>query len=97
MIGADTVGRYEHVIVEWVKRAIPFQWPEEWGGESRLTKPLEKGEEAVEAYDHGVREAEELNQGANASKCGAHGCLGEVMEDPHRDGSPSAKVGGALC
>lgn len=71
MIGTDKIGAAEHAVVNFVKRAIPFQIPERWGGQGRLSKKLdEEIDGQVAGYDHGVREAEEQNKGDSASKSG---------------------------
>ncbi|KIW67203.1 hypothetical protein PV04_06470 [Phialophora macrospora] len=73
LIGTDTIGHYEHVIVEGVKGLL--KWPiREAGGdvvqEVEVTDGKrildEKSEDEV-LDDHGYREAERANRGDNAS------------------------------
>lgn len=69
MIGTEKIAAVEHAVVSFVKRAIPFQIPERWGGQGRLSKKVDEGIDGqITGYDHGVREAEEKNTGENASK-----------------------------
>jgi Protein of unknown function (DUF1279) len=66
--GTERIGHWEHAAVEWLKRAIPFQWPEKWGGPKKEA-PVEAPVDGVlTVYDHGVREAEAANRGDTASK-----------------------------
>jgi len=77
-LGTERIGRLEHAIIEWVKRAIPFQIPEAWGGKGRLSQKAEQAiegtgfeqgvEELKTGYDHGVKEAEIMNSREDASK-----------------------------
>lgn len=77
-IGTEKVGEWEHKIVEYVKKAVPLQIPEKyqiWKKDGAVVtdgglagEGAEKVESALAGYDHGVREAEELNKGDNASK-----------------------------
>jgi len=84
MIGTDTVGHWEHVIVGYVKGWL--QWPitgtaqesigeavdkvEEAVGVQEGKRVLEESNEAYEIEDHGYKEAEEANSGNNASMSG---------------------------
>ena len=67
-LGTERIGRWEHAIVEWFKRAIPLQLPEKWGGKVRNEKEAEVTEQESLAYDHGVKKAEQANSGESASK-----------------------------
>ena len=69
-LGTERIGEWEHAIVEWVKRAIPFQWPEKWGGPKKKEPQMDVSEEYGLAWDHGVKEAEAANMGETASKRG---------------------------
>lgn len=56
--------------MEWVKRAIPVQVPEKWRPKAseRVEGAVAEAVDGIPAgYDHGVREAEQLNAGDNAS------------------------------
>jgi len=71
-LGTDRIGRWEHNIVEWVKRAMPVQIPEKYRfwrqggeGEKLVLAGGDVDEEMV--YDHGVKEAEVANRGEMAS------------------------------
>ncbi|KAL9070818.1 MAG: hypothetical protein Q9161_004609 [Pseudevernia consocians] len=81
-LGTDRIGRYERVVVEWVKSAIPVSAREAWrtrvAGQAMEEEGEGKGEEGyavVEGgdgaggagYDHGVKEAEKRNESENAS------------------------------
>ena len=69
LIGTEKIAAAEHAVVNFVKRAIPFQIPEKWGGSGRLTKKVEEEVDGAQAgYDHGVREATQQNAGDGASK-----------------------------
>jgi hypothetical protein len=75
LIGTDTIGHYEHVIVEGAKDLL--KWPmreagadvvqevEEVMADKRILD--EKSEDEV-LNDHGYREAERANRGDNASE-----------------------------
>lgn len=81
LIGTDTVGHWEHVLVGYVKGWL--QWPisgtvqesigdavdkvEEAVGTQEGKRVLELGEEENGVADHGVKEAEAANSGDNAS------------------------------
>lgn len=76
-LGTERIGRYEHNVVEWFKRAVPFQLPEKWKFWERKAEEevglVGEGEEglvegSLVGYDHGVKEAERENSGDNASK-----------------------------
>jgi hypothetical protein len=87
-LGTDRIGRWEHNIVEFVKRAIPFQVPDAYKERWHELVGMLKGTaqkagvgEQVEtvggelvAYDHGVEAADKENTGENASKS-ANGIL----------------------
>lgn len=59
-LGTDRIGRLEHVVVDWFWRVVPYPFP---------AKADDRFDElGVEGYDHGVKEAEELNRSENASE-----------------------------
>lgn len=68
-LGTDRIGQWEHAVVEWVRRAIPFQWPEKYGGPKKAPVEEEPVDGAIAVYDHGVRQAEAANTGEQASEC----------------------------
>jgi hypothetical protein len=77
-MGAEKIGEWEHAVVQWVRRAIPLQWPEKWGGPKKepavataggSSDAPAMGADAVVMYDHGIEEAENENSGDNACKC----------------------------
>ncbi|MCJ1232591.1 hypothetical protein MMC14_000544 [Varicellaria rhodocarpa] len=78
-LGTDRIGHWEHVVIEWVKRASPIQVPA-WKKSPAVevagtgVKVEEYGvvdpksnEVGLPGYDHGVKEAEKRNQSENAS------------------------------
>ena len=80
LIGTDRIGRWEHAIVEWLKRASPIQIPTRKGAQAvevagtgttvdayGVVDP-KSDEVGVPGYDHGVKEAEKRNRSENASK-----------------------------
>lgn len=76
-IGTEKIGQWEHTVVTWARNAIPVQIPEKyrfWKTENAIAEAVADVEvEVVDqgmraGYDHGVREAEEANQGDGASK-----------------------------
>ncbi|ETI22393.1 hypothetical protein G647_06467 [Cladophialophora carrionii CBS 160.54] len=73
LIGTDTIGHYEHVVMEGVKNLVKWPIREAAGdvvGEAEVADDKrvldEKSEEEV-LNDHGYREAERANRGDNAS------------------------------
>lgn len=80
MLGTERIGRWEHIVIEWAKRAMPIQWP--YGKDKQNIEIAGIGQNveeyatvdpnspnvAVARYDHGVKEAYERNKGENASK-----------------------------
>lgn len=80
-LGTERIGHWEHVILEWLWKIIPYSKPStdsEGSGHAELPttgKRPEKygvvGSEGVEVgipgYDHGVAEAEKRNQSEDAS------------------------------
>jgi N-terminal acetyltransferase 2 len=66
-LGTDRIGEWEHAILNWIKRAIPFQIPEKWGGKSTEQRGIEVIERQAEKYDHGVKQAEAANAQGSAS------------------------------
>lgn len=68
-LGTDRIGRWEHAAVDWIKNAIPVQWPAKYGGQAKQDEVVEEAVGGVTAgYDHGVREADRENKGDNASE-----------------------------
>lgn len=87
LVGADTIGHYEHVVVHWFKDLVSWPVSEEAGDRvedgakhavekvqttveeatGREKKVLEM-DEAYEVTDHGYKDAEKANSGANASE-----------------------------
>ena len=91
-LGTDRIGRYEHVLVERVKGAVPESVREAWrtrtpgeavgggaGGETGVEgyAVVEGDGVGVAGYDHGVKEAEKRNESENASGV----CPEPVIED----------------
>ena len=75
MLGTDRVGHWEHVAVDWFWSVVPWPFPEkeeEAGGMEGKGEEFgvvaEGAEIGVAAYDHGVKEAEQMNKSENASK-----------------------------
>ena len=81
-LGTDRIGHWEHVAVEWIKRASPIQiqlppWMKTRSAEVagtgvqvdsyRVVDP-QGNEVGMPGYDHGVKEAEQRNKSENASK-----------------------------
>jgi len=78
-LGTDRVGHWEHIIVEWIRSVIPSSLLRKEGAQAVEVEGVGKVEEygvidpktaeiGLPAYDHGVKEAEKLNQSENASK-----------------------------
>jgi len=77
LLGTDRIGRWEHVIVSYINSVIP--WPltqgepqeadEASGHVTDAIGPEAGGGRILEAQDHGNKEAEGANIGANASTC----------------------------
>lgn len=78
-LGTDRVGHWEHVIVEWIRSVIPASLLGKDGAQAVEVEGVGKAEEygvidpktaeiGLPAYDHGVKEAEKLNESENASK-----------------------------
>jgi len=81
MIGTDTVGQWEHVIVGYVKGLL--QWPISGTVQDSIGEAIDKVDETInpdggkrlleeegQTYaieDHGYKEAEEANSGKDAS------------------------------
>lgn len=74
LIGADTVGYYEHIVVEWAKGIL--QWPLGSQAAQHVGDAVDKVAEASGAEDgqrvleedyHGYKQAEKANSGSNAS------------------------------
>lgn len=112
-LGTDRIGRYEHVIVEWTKSAVPEgvtaryrQLRERIRGAADENRGAVSvggvvGEETkveaygvvtggseigvVPGYDHGVKDAEKMNESENASESLFGGVPGrrEVAECVH--------------
>ncbi|MCJ1308423.1 hypothetical protein MMC25_002076 [Agyrium rufum] len=71
LLGTDRIGRWEHAILEWVKRAMPLQIPG-WNKKSQaevstlqsggatigMVNTDQIGEPVMDQYDHGVKDAE---------------------------------------
>ena len=105
-LGTDRIGRYEHVVVEWIKSVIPESVAERWreararikstaedeqergaldvgeatGEDTKVESygvPVEGTVSVVAGYDHGVKEAEKMNNSENASKCS-----GDINSNP---------------
>ncbi|MCJ1352353.1 MAG: hypothetical protein MMC33_002337 [Icmadophila ericetorum] len=74
-LGTERIGRWEHTIVEWVKRASPIQIPLGWRKKQEVGQGAGDGQLVLEAglgelvvpYDHGVQEAERMNRSEKAS------------------------------
>lgn len=75
LIGADRVGHYEHIVVEWAKGVL--QWPLGATAAQHVGEAVDKVAEASGAEDgqrvleedyHGYKEAEKANSGSNASR-----------------------------
>lgn len=66
--GTERIGELEHAAVRWLKRAIPLQWPEKWGGSKKEAPEEGPVDGALTVYDHGVREAQAANRSETASK-----------------------------
>lgn len=75
-LGTERIGAWEHKAVEWVKRAVPLQIPEQWKvWKGRKTAEAEAVLESEDpdvsggkaGWDHGVEEAERENTGDGAS------------------------------
>ena len=75
-LGTERIGHWEHVIIEWFWSIIPssiyvrkstpaikVEGAEEFGVVDAKTTEI-----AAPAYDHGVKEAEKMNQGERASE-----------------------------
>ena len=67
LIGTDKIAALEHSVVEWVKRASPIQVPEKYRFWQKPQVEQVIGQIEVDAYDHGVKEAEKANKGEGAS------------------------------
>ncbi|KAL9116303.1 MAG: hypothetical protein Q9187_007174 [Circinaria calcarea] len=79
LLGTDRIGRWEHIIVEWLKRASPIQIPTRKAApavevvgtgttvEAYGVVDPKNDVVAVPGYDHGVKEAEQRNRSENAS------------------------------
>lgn len=78
-LGTDRVGHWEHVIVEWIRSVIPASLLGREGVKAVEVEGAGKVEEygvinpkttaiGLPAYDHGVKEAERLNESEHASK-----------------------------
>lgn len=77
-LGTDRIGHWEHVIIERFWSIIPASIYIREGTQAVEVEGVRKAEEfsaidrkanefAAPAYDHGVKEAEQMNQGENAS------------------------------
>jgi hypothetical protein len=80
-LGTERIGRWEHAVISWFKKAIPINWPGNEGktdidavdgvvevvGEG-IDKGLEKVDGQITGWDHGVRDAQKDNSGETASK-----------------------------
>ena len=67
LIGTDKIAALEHSVVEWVKRASPIQIPEKYRFWQKPQVEQVIGHIELDAYDHGVKEAEKANKGEGAS------------------------------
>lgn len=78
-LGTDRIGHWEHVIVEWIRSVIPASLLGSNTSQAVEIEGIGKAEEygvidaknaevGLPAYDHGVKEAEKLNQSENASE-----------------------------
>ena len=76
-VGTDRIGQFEHIIVTWFWKVIPYpfssQQEVEIEGAGKITEgrepPAREGIESEPVGDlHGIREAERSNQGENASE-----------------------------
>ena len=91
-LGTDRIGRWEHAVLEWFWRVVPYQWQTAEGAPkpelATVGTKLEEygvvsstnGEVGVPGYDHGVAEAEKRNRSEDASK-EAFGNSGEGTSD----------------
>lgn len=84
LLGTDRIGHWEHVVLEWFWRVVPYPFPpsqkeEGEGGGQGLMKKVGRNwgngvlvEEGVlqsgGGIDHGVEEAEKMNMGEDASE-----------------------------
>lgn len=76
-IGTERIGQFEHVLVNWFWKVIPYPFPSRQEAQIEGAGNMMEGHETsiresnvVEpvGYDHGVREAERSNQSENASE-----------------------------
>ena len=79
-LGTDRIGHWEHIIMEWFWSVVSYPFPPTDGAQSGElatagTKVEEYGtvdsksnEVGIPEYDHGIKQADEMNQSDNASK-----------------------------
>lgn len=76
-LGTDRIGHWEHLIVKWFWKVIPYPFPSRQEVELESAGKMMEGYGAADPetngaepalYDHGLREAEQLNQSENASR-----------------------------
>ena len=69
-LGTDRIGYWEHLALEWFWRVVPYPFPAR--GEDKSSGSgvgsAQTTEVGILGYDHGVKEAEQLNQSENASR-----------------------------
>lgn len=76
-LGTERIGHLEHVVVSWFWKVVPYPFPSQQEVEAEGAGKVMEGygtsireDQGVEpaGYDHGVREAEQLNRSENASE-----------------------------